>query len=166
MTAAARPRPVLTGGCQCGAVRYALYAMPTSMSVCHCRMCQKAVGGPYAALVPNQAVNFAWTRGTPGTFASSTIAARDFCRDCGTPLTYRGPSGRVNVTFGSLDEPSRVPPTKQYGMEGRHAWIDGLAALPGLRTEDDATPEELAKIVNHQHPDHDTAEGWKRTNRG
>ena len=38
-------QPVATGGCQCGAVRYALYAMPEG-SVCHCRMCQKAVGGP------------------------------------------------------------------------------------------------------------------------
>lgn len=40
---------VATGGCQCGAVRYALYAAPEG-SVCHCRMCQKAVGGPFAAL--------------------------------------------------------------------------------------------------------------------
>jgi hypothetical protein len=38
----------LTGGCQCGAVRYALGEQPES-TVCHCRMCQKAVGGPFAA---------------------------------------------------------------------------------------------------------------------
>jgi hypothetical protein len=35
-------QPVLSGGCQCGAVRYALYAEPEGASVCHCRMCQKA----------------------------------------------------------------------------------------------------------------------------
>jgi hypothetical protein len=31
--------PVLTGGCQCGAVRYALYCEPTEPSICHYRMC-------------------------------------------------------------------------------------------------------------------------------
>ena len=42
-------KPALTGGCQCGAVRYALYAEPQRAGVCHCRMCQKAVGGPFMA---------------------------------------------------------------------------------------------------------------------
>ena len=37
----------LTGGCQCGRVRYALSVVPDDVSVCHCRMCQKAVGGPF-----------------------------------------------------------------------------------------------------------------------
>ena len=36
----------LTGGCQCGAVRYALAEQPGVRPLCHCRMCQKAVGGP------------------------------------------------------------------------------------------------------------------------
>ena len=39
----------LTGGCQCGAVRYRLTAWPTGENVCHCRMCQKASGGPFMA---------------------------------------------------------------------------------------------------------------------
>ena len=154
-------KPELTGGCQCGAVRYALYSMPKDFNVCHCRMCQKAVGGPYAALLPNQAADFAWTRGNPGTFASSSIAKRDFCRDCGTPLTYRGPSGRVNVTYGSLDEPERVAPKKQFGMEGRRDWIDHIGELPGVRTDQDLTPTELAAITTHQHPDHETGADWK-----
>jgi hypothetical protein len=41
---------LLTGGRQCGAVRYALSALPEDAHFCHCRMCQKAVGGPFAAL--------------------------------------------------------------------------------------------------------------------
>jgi hypothetical protein len=61
---------VLAGGCQCGAVRYALYARPEGAHICHCRMCQKAVGGPFAALAPIRLANFGWTRGSPGTFLS------------------------------------------------------------------------------------------------
>jgi hypothetical protein len=42
-------KPVLTGGCQCGAIRFALSAPPKKVSVCHCRMCQKASGAPFAS---------------------------------------------------------------------------------------------------------------------
>ena len=41
--------PVMTGGCQCGAVRYALMSEPTHASICHCRMCQKAFGNYFAS---------------------------------------------------------------------------------------------------------------------
>ena len=39
MTMSENRTPALTGGCQCGAVRYALYAVPPEPSICHCRMC-------------------------------------------------------------------------------------------------------------------------------
>ena len=152
--------PTLTGGCQCGAVRYAIMAPPQETGVCHCRMCQKAVGGPFAVFASVRPEDFRWTRGEPGTFASSSLADRDFCRDCGTPLAYRGPSGRVSVSYGSLDQPDKVAPQLQFGIEGRRDWIDRLAKLPGSRTESGFTPHQLHTFVNRQHPDHDTAEGW------
>ena len=42
---------ILTGGCQCGALRYHVAAGPAFASICHCRMCQRATGGPFAALL-------------------------------------------------------------------------------------------------------------------
>jgi hypothetical protein len=65
-------KPVLTGGCQCGAVRYALFARPERVGVCHCRMCQKAVGGPFFAWAAVPETDLAWTRGAPALFASSS----------------------------------------------------------------------------------------------
>jgi len=87
-------KPVLTGGCQCGAIRFALSAAPVKVSICHCRMCQKAAGAPFASLADIEHGDFIWTRGKPAAFRSSSIAMRDFCRDCGTPLSFRRIDGR------------------------------------------------------------------------
>jgi hypothetical protein len=99
--------PVATGGCQCGKVRYAMYVAPEGSHICHCRMCQRATGGLFAALVGAPKDQFEWTKGEPGVFASSDVAARAYCRDCGTPLSfaYNLAEARYYVTIGSLDDP-------------------------------------------------------------
>ena len=154
-------KALLTGGCQCGALRYALYARPEGTHLCHCRMCQKAVGGPFAALAPVRTADFAWTRGSPRTFESSSIALRDYCPDCGTPLSFRyAGSEWIDVTIGSLDRPQDAPPTVHYGVESRLAWFDRLAALPAETTEASTPREQLAKLVGYQHPDHETPDDW------
>jgi hypothetical protein len=147
-------KPVMSGGCQCGAVRYALYELPES-TVCHCRMCQKAVGGPFAALSKVPLTQFAWTRGTPGKFQSSSAAERHFCTGCGTPLTFHYVDGdAIEVTTGSLYLPAQLPVTRNFGVETRLPWIDLLVPgrLPEVTTMDHAT----RVVVSLQHPDHDT----------
>jgi hypothetical protein len=152
-------QPVLSGGCQCGAVRYALYAEPTNPHICHCRMCQKAFGSFFAPLAGVELRDFAWTRGEPAVFHSSALAERGFCPQCGTPLTFRyGDTERMSVALGSLDEPHRVRPQKQFGVEGRMPWFDTLAGLPGLTTEEDIPAERREKLASFQHPDHDTGQ--------
>jgi hypothetical protein len=153
----------LTGGCQCGAVRYALAEMPTEASICHCRMCQKAFGSYFAPLAGVAIAAFSLTRGELAVFKSSDQAERGFCRDCGTPLTFRYiERSRISVSLGSLDDPESVPPQSQDGTEGRLSFFSTLAALPGEETEKDA-PDLARRIAasNHQHPDHDT-ETWPR----
>jgi len=145
----------MTGGCQCGAVRYALFGMPES-TVCHCRMCQKAVGAPFAALSKVPAARFAWTRGEPASFRSSTVAERHFCAACGTPLTFHYlDADTIEVTTGSLDTPALVPATKNFAAASRLPWIGLLmpGALPDLPSDNGGRV-----IVSRQHPDHETAD--------
>ena len=40
-----------SGGCQCGAVRYKVEGPLDEVSVCYCRMCQKATGGAFGLFV-------------------------------------------------------------------------------------------------------------------
>jgi hypothetical protein len=158
-------KPVLTGGCQCGAVRYALYREPDRAGVCHCRMCQKAVGGPFMAWANIASDDFAWTRGEPAHFASSSAARRGFCTRCGTPLTFayiRRP-GSIGVTLGSLDTPEAVALSQVDGAESRLANLDAVHAgsLPVHTTGEGNPPEDLSRIVVFQHPDHDTPPDWR-----
>jgi hypothetical protein len=144
----------LTGGCQCGAVRYALLSEPTGSSICHCRMCQKAFGSYFAPLTGVPKADLVWTRGSLSTFRSSEAVARGFCSDCGTPLTYDVlEEDRICVSIGSLDEPARVRPEIQWGIERRLPAFETLHLLPGESTG--MPPEMLPKLKSRQHPDHD-----------
>ncbi len=153
-------RPTLaTGGCQCGAVRYALLAVPEG-SVCHCRMCQKASGGPFAALAKIAKADLVWTRGRPASFRSSPAAWRDFCAACGTPLGFRyDDAPHLETTIGSLDRPDLCPPARNFGVESRLPWIATLA--PGTLPEEPTAPPSAGRdLRSRQHPDHDTSPGW------
>jgi hypothetical protein len=155
MTMSETQKQKLTGGCQCGAVRYAWAETPAFASVCHCRMCQKATGQPFAAFAGGPREHLTFTRGTPGVFKSSSFAERGFCTACGTPLTYAiVGSGEISVSMGSLDDPEAVRPDRQFGVEGKLSWTDGIAALPAQRTQD-WMPADTT-LVSHQHPDHET----------
>jgi hypothetical protein len=146
----------LRGGCQCGAVRYRLTASPTGASICHCRMCQKAGGAPFMAFAGVRLAELEWTRGAPKIFASSAIAERGFCGDCGTPLTFHMHGyDRISVTIGSLDDPAAAPPTRQLGIESKSPWLEVALALPA-QTTGDWLRMDAAAVGDRQHPDHET----------
>ena len=150
----------IAGGCQCGAVRYALHETPSGPHICHCRMCQKAFGSFFAPLTGVPRDKFELTRGAMSTFASSDKVERGFCVKCGTPLSFRYlDSKRIAVSIGSLDDPAAVMPREQFGIESRMPWFAQLVVLPGDKTTEMDAPELAAAIKNtsHQHPDHDTA---------
>ena len=149
-------RPVYTGGCQCGAVRFRIEGALGRASICHCRMCQKAFGSFYAPLVAFDWETQEWTRGGPAYFQSSNHVRRGFCSACGTPLTYEAPTGPA-LAIGAFDDPSEVAPDIQFGAEAKLAFVDRLGNLPVLTTMED--PEDAAMLetlVSYQHPDHDT----------
>jgi len=143
------------GGCQCGAVRYSVSAEPFDAHICHCRMCQKAFGSFFAPFFGIKQADFEWTKGAPKIFRSSSQAERGFCADCGTPLTFQANgSKRLNIAIGSLDNPERVKPAQQIGVESRLSWFGELHGLPSATTENAIPADYLARLKNAQHPDH------------
>ena len=152
----------MTGGCQCGAVRFAVHADPVYPHICHCRMCQKAFGGPFAALTNVRRKDFVVTRGRIAHFRSSETVQRGFCAACGTPLTCEDDgSEQFSLSICSFDDPGSLAPIRQIGTESRVSWFAALSGLPAATTLEAGNPDEIATIrqTNHQHPDHDT-QAW------
>ena len=150
----------LSGGCQCGAVRFRVERLGRG-SVCHCRMCQKAFGNFYAPLISGFGVT--WTRGAPAYFQSSNKVRRGFCAACGTPLTYelldRTADDEIELAIAAFDDPTRAAPTIQVNPEDKLPFVDGIPSLHTRTADED--PQQAAfnqAVVSYQHPDRDTSE--------
>ena len=149
---------ILTGGCQCGAVRYRVDGALTNAHICHCRMCQKAAGNYFMPLAKAMNKSFSVTRGEIAWYRSSDPVRRGFCHDCGTPLIFEIVGGTgPNVTLGSLDDPAAIKPDMQCAEHAKMPWF---GELDGLASEEDSSAwyATIAPSV-HQHPDHET-QSW------
>jgi hypothetical protein len=154
----------LTGGCQCGAVRFRVERLGRG-TLCHCRMCQKQFGAFYGPLITGHGVT--WTRGAPGWFRSSNVARRGFCAACGTPLAFwpdEAEPGSVELAMGAFDDPERAAPVMQLNPNDKLSFVDGIPALPMRAEAEQEVRDALhAAVVSYQHPDHDTAAWPPRT---
>ncbi|OWV95317.1 aldehyde-activating protein [Rhizobium sp. R72] len=146
--------PIRTGGCQCGAVRFRISGKLGRPSICHCRMCQKQFGGFFSALVTAPDEGMEWTRGEPSYFQSSINIERGFCKNCGTPMTYRHPGG-LELAIGTFDDRSDLAPQIQVNHDARIPWVETIFDQPVHKDPDFYARQEA--IISFQHPDHDTA---------
>jgi len=132
----------VTGGCLCGAVRYAYDGEIGTAGYCHCADCRKISGSAFGISVPVEAAGFRITQGTPKSFTkpgdSGRPVTRSFCPECGSPL-YTTPPARPGVLFlkaGSLDDPSVVKPDRQAWVRSRVSWAHiepGIASFETSR---------------------------------
>lgn len=99
-------RSTATGGCLCGAVRFAVDGLLRSVTTCHCAMCARSltsVGACTACTRGDLAIAGSELRW----FRSSPVAERGFCAACGSQLFWRRfGAERISVSAGSLDDPS------------------------------------------------------------
>ena len=117
-----------SGGCLCGAIRYAISTPVTALRVCHCTHCQKNTGSGASVNAVVARDDFKITQGAPKRF--STVADsgrklwRHFCGDCGSPLyAYREVSPeRIVVKAGTLDDTSAMKVTTHIWTRSARPW--------------------------------------------
>ena len=103
----------LTGGCQCGKVRYEIDAPTAGSAHCYCRACQKATGTGHitAALFPKNAVHMKGElKGYTSKGDSGQDTTRFFCPSCGSRIMTQ-PAVLTDlcvIAVGSLDDPNQI----------------------------------------------------------
>lgn len=101
----------LTGGCQCGSVRYEISAEPLNLYACHCKQCRKQSGSSFglSLIVPRE--SFKVTSGTPKCWTRPTAQGAEmscwFCPDCGNRIYHQSSSWpeELSVKGGTVDQP-------------------------------------------------------------
>lgn len=125
----------LTGGCQCGAVRYRISGEPVYTALCHCTDCRKSAGAPVVHWTAFPAGAFALLQGELRDYASSELGRRSFCPTCGTGVTYRNDTnlpGLIDVQGGTLDDPDALPPQIHVQAADRLAFMATANELPAF----------------------------------
>ena len=127
----------ITGGCLCKKIKFLSASKPKWISICHCRMCQKAYGNPSAFFVAFEKGYLEFVSGSPKFYKSSDIAKRGFCSDCGSPVIFSYET--LDAVFvGTLDDPKNWQPNGCHlGIESQIPWEIIHDSLPQYRTEDD-----------------------------
>ena len=128
----------LDGGCYCGAVRYQISGPPEWSGHCHCRSCQKALGGAFVTWAKVAAEDFSVIKGEIRTFEKTPGVSRGFCSQCGTTLTYaartevEGQDWSADAWFAAatLDDPSILTPKSHVYVSHRQPWISLADGLP------------------------------------
>lgn len=123
----------VTGGCHCGAIRYALEGDAITHALCHCTDCRKSAGAPMVGwtMYPQGALTL--TAGEAAVYASSENGRRHFCATCGTGLFYYNQDmlpGIVDVQSATYDDPDAVPAQAHIQVADRIGWMADAHELP------------------------------------
>jgi hypothetical protein len=141
---------VMTGGCQCGRIRYEAAIDNDEAYLCHCNMCRKATGGISIAFKSVPLANVRWLGAEPDYYRSSPIAKRPFCATCGTPLGFQFLDGAINMdlTVGSFDDPGYFRPMSNFSIETMAPAWGETAHLSGMRMDENpSTRDRWIKAV-------------------
>lgn len=121
----------LSGGCQCGGVRYEVDGALHFSAVCHCPSCRKAAGAPLVGWAMFEIAAVTCDRSTTKVFESSEGVSRSFCPACGTTLFFEADflPGLMDITTESLDDPDAARPTAQIWTKNETECVKTLGTM-------------------------------------
>jgi hypothetical protein len=120
------------GACLCGVVQYEL-SQPTQMAHCHCSMCRKHHGAPFATFAVAPSATFRWIDGEDAiaSYRSSEHGVRYYCRHCASVApTVMPDAGLAIAPAGNLEGDPGVRPQTHMFAASKAAWYPITDSLP------------------------------------
>ncbi|MEM7301023.1 MAG: GFA family protein [Pseudomonadota bacterium] len=112
----------MSGGCQCGKVRYQVTCRPLTLYACHCSECQKQSSSAFGMSMRIRTADLILqgeTKARRRDIGLPTEAEGIFCPNCGTRLIHKRPGATEFATLkaGTLDDTSWL-------VVAGHIWTD------------------------------------------
>jgi hypothetical protein len=130
--------PSLTGGCNCGAVRFEITEPLFRARYCHCKRCQRRTGTAASANATVVPSSFRIVSGKAALKAWKPPDGHEkwFCGECGSALFSRAPQDpdRVGIRLGAFDGDPGIRPSLRQFVAYAAPWEpipdDGLPRYP------------------------------------
>jgi hypothetical protein len=128
----------LTGGCNCGAVRFEVTEPLVTATYCHCTRCQRRSGAAASANAHPAPGSFRIVEGEDSlrVWTPEKGAGKWFCGECGSAMFARDPSDPdwVGIRMGAFDEDPGIRPSLRLFVAYAAPWEpipdDGLPRRP------------------------------------
>ena len=139
------PSLPLTGGCQCGRIRYRVHSRPLVFYLCHCSECQRHTSSAFGESLRFRREDLDVD---PGLVSMSRMSESGklrqgwFCPDCGVRI-WHGTEGsaEINIKAGTLDDTSWLVPAG-------HIWCS--SKQPFMHIADDELAYDAQPADNYE----------------
>ena len=123
---------MIRGSCLCGAVRWSFEGALERMVHCHCRMCRKAHGAPFATYTGGSRAHFRFDGGEEAvtTYESSPGFPRAFCSRCGSVAPYPVGDESMALPAGPIDGDPGIRPAVHIYAKWKAPWHAITDSLP------------------------------------
>jgi hypothetical protein len=123
---------MLSGRCQCGAVRYQVADEFIYAANCHCSQCRAATGSAFKPFAGIEREQLTITEGEDNLLVFGTDELNDTrCGTCGSFLFSVVRDGRyVHVAMGSLVDAPAIRPTGHIFVGSKAPWFEITDDLP------------------------------------
>ena len=123
---------MIRGSCLCGTVRWSFDGAFDWMTHCHCEMCRKAHGAPFATYAVGSGAHFQFDEGENAIahYESSPGFRRAFCAHCGSVVPYPVRGTEIGVPVGPLDDDPGIRSSCHIYTQWKAPWHPIADALP------------------------------------
>ncbi len=145
---------MIRGSCLCGVVTYEIHGQLQSMTHCHCSMCRKIHGTPFATYIGVKGVHWLTGQNNISRYESSKNFHRCFCDQCGSvlPEESEDATGCFFVPAGGLIDPIQIRPQSHIFASSAASWYhiaDDLPRHNGYSADDDSGIDQASRAGAH-----------------